>query len=73
MAETPARRATSLTVTLPLPARRARGAAGAPRQIAERLGVRYVVVGPLERTDYGDGGVITRVVHRLRGTRYIGE
>jgi uncharacterized membrane protein len=31
-------------------------AAGA-LDVLRRYGVRYVVVGPLERTDYGDGGV----------------
>jgi YYY domain-containing protein len=35
---------------------RARDAAGA-RPLLGRYGVDYVVVGPLERTDYGDGGV----------------
>jgi uncharacterized membrane protein len=26
-------------------------------ELLERYGVRYVVVGPLERTEYGEGGI----------------
>jgi uncharacterized membrane protein len=28
------------------------------RQLLDRYGVRYVVVGPIERADYGDAGLL---------------
>jgi YYY domain-containing protein len=31
--------------------------AASARPLLDRYGVRYVVVGPIERTDYGDGGI----------------
>jgi len=34
-----------------------RGSAAEARPLLRRYGVRYVVVGPIERTDYGDAGV----------------